>query len=127
MPQPIYYVDRSRILDGHVGDVQALIPDLTSFVEANEPQLTAYGFFVDSPGSTMTVVAVHPDSSSLLMHMDIGRERFRAFAPFIELVSIDVYGDADAQVVDRLRAKAEMLGGGSVTVHSPVAVFDRTA
>lgn len=125
MPGPIFYVDRSEIGPGNLPEVRAKQRDLVAFIEANEPQLVAYGFFVDEASSTMTVVAVHPDSASMQLHMDIGGPKFREFSPLITLTSIDVYGAPSETVLGQLREKAEMLGGATVTVHALTAGFTR--
>jgi hypothetical protein len=57
--------------------------------------------------------------------MDIGWEKFRAFAGHIDQRSIDVYGDAGEEVIARLRQKIDMLGRGTVTVHALEAGFSR--
>ncbi|MFE9636902.1 hypothetical protein [Streptomyces sp. NPDC006463] len=121
----IYYLDRSDILPGRLDDAKAAMRELAAFVEMMEPQLLAYHFCVDEAGSTMTLVAVHPDAASLELHLELGGPKFRAFVPLIRMRSIDVYGDPGPAVMDRLRAKAALLGGGKVTAHTPVAGFTR--
>jgi hypothetical protein len=123
--QPILYVDVSDIRPGEGERVRALMADLVGFVEANEPQLIAYGFFIDATENTMTCVAAHPDSASMLFHMDIGWEKFRAFSQYIDQRSIDVYGPAGDEVLARLRQKIEMLGKGTVVAHHLHAGFTR--
>ncbi|MFC8508100.1 hypothetical protein ACFU3J_06985 [Streptomyces sp. NPDC057411] len=125
MSDPLYYVDRSDLLEGSIEEVRSRMRDLAAFVEANEPRLIAYHFFVDEAGSTMTLVAVHPDSASMEFHMDLGAEKFRGFAGLIRMRSIDVYGRPGPAVVERLLRKAEMLGGGTVTLHTQEAGFHR--
>ena len=46
------------------------------FIGAREPQLITYGFYIDEDAAKMTVVAVHPDSAPLELHMDIGTKEF---------------------------------------------------
>jgi hypothetical protein len=125
MADPIYYVDRSDILEGRLEEVRSGMRDLAAFVDEQEPQLIAYECCVDATGSAMTVLAVHPDSASMELHMDLGGPKFRAFAPLIRLRSIDVYGRPSAAVVERLHEKARMLGGGTVTLHTLEAGFFR--
>jgi len=125
MPEPILYVDVSDIRPGKLATVKALMADLVAFVEANEPQLIAYDFFIDETEKTMTCVAIHPDSASMEFHMDIGWEKFRAFGEHIEQRSIDLYGEASENVIGRLHRKIEMLGRGTVTVHRLEAGFIR--
>lgn len=125
MSEPILYIDVSDIRPGKLARVKELMADLVAFVDANEPQLIAYDFFIDETDNTMTCVALHPDSASIEFHMDIGWEKFRAFSAHIEQRSIDVYGDASDSVMVRLHRKIEMLGKGTVTAHRLHAGFMR--
>jgi hypothetical protein len=125
MAEPILYIDTSDIRPGKLEVVRHLMADLVAFAEANEPQLIAYDFFIDETGKTMTCVAIHPDSASMEFHMDIGWEKFRAFADHIHQRSIDVYGEPSETIIARLRHKIDMLGRGSVNVHSLHAGFSR--
>ncbi len=98
---------------------------LAEFVAANMPQLLSYAFYLDEGRRRMTVVAVHPDSASLEHHMDTGAEEFRKFAELIDLDGIEVYGAVSEAVLERLHAKAHMLGRGTVRVHRCFAGFNR--
>lgn len=121
----IAYVDRSEIREGKVDAVKEAIAALVAFVEMNEPQLVSYGFFLNEDETTMSVVAIHPDSASMEFHMEVADEGFRRFRELIDLKTIDVYGDVSEHVVEQLRAKAEMLGRGTVVVHRREAGFAR--
>jgi len=129
MAEPIYYVDRSDVRAGvRLAEVRERMRDLAAFVAQREPQLIAYHFYVDESASTMTVVAVHPDSASMELHLEVGGPRFRVFGGLIELRSIDVYGRPAPAVVELLRQKAEMLGGetgAALTLHDHEAGFSR--
>lgn len=125
MAEPIYYIDRSDIHEDKLADVRNLMRDLADFVEEREPQLIAYHFYIDESESTMTTVAVHPDSASMERHLELGGPKFRAFGAFIRMRSIDVYGRPSPVGVERIREKAEMLGGGTVTFHTLQAGFSR--
>ncbi|NXY96373.1 hypothetical protein HYE82_18655 [Streptomyces sp. BR123] len=125
MAEPIHYVDRSDIREGRLAEVRDLMRELAAFVEAHEPRLLAYGCYIDESGSTMSVVAVHPDTESMEFHMEIGGPKFREFGPLIRLRSIDVFGRPGPEAVRALRQKAEMLGGATVTLHALEAGFSR--
>lgn len=126
MGKPIVYVDRSEILDGTREALESGMKELVEFVEANEPQLIFYGYFFDGTGNSMTVVAIHPDSASMELHMQVGGPGFRKVRDFIKLRTIDVYDEPSDKVLAAAREKAEMLGGGTVTVHTLQAGFART-
>jgi hypothetical protein len=126
MSEPIVYIDRSEIRAGKLEVVKMAIPQLVSFVKAKEPQLISYGIYLDEAGSTMSVIAIHPDSASMEFHLEIGGPEFRKFAELIDLRSIDVYGRPSDIVLTRLQQKAEMLGeNGRVLVHDVVSGFAR--
>lgn len=125
MGQPIVYVDVSHVREGRLGELETAMNGLSRFVEANMPRVLSYGFFLDDSRTTMTVVAVHPDSASLEFHLDEGNEEFRKFADLIELSRIEVYGSVSNGVLDRLHRKAQMLGRGSVVIHDFCAGFAR--
>jgi len=73
----------------------------------------------------MTVVAVHPDSASLELHLRIGGPEFRRMADFIELRSIEIYGTPGETARSLLDEKARALGNARVTVHPRQAGFAR--
>lgn len=126
MPEPIIYIDRSEIRPGKLDEIKPAMDELVEFVEAEEPQLLSYGFFLDEDEAQLAVVAIHPDAASLEFHMDIGGPRFRGFAELLEMVSIDVYGEPSERALEQLHQKAQALGkSGRVAVHSLHAGFAR--
>lgn len=126
MPEPIVYIDRSTIHEGKLNEVRSTAHELAEFVERREPQLIAYGFYIDDEAAVMTVVAVHPDSASMKFHLEIADSRFRTFADLITLQGIEVYGRPSAKVLGQLQQKAEMLGAaGKVAVSERHAGFAR--
>src|ERR687895_875439 len=92
MSEQIVYIDRSEILDGKLEELKKGINELVDFVDAREPQLISYGFFINEEAARMTVIAVHPDSASLEYHLEIAGAEFRKLAGFIKLLTIEVYG-----------------------------------
>jgi hypothetical protein len=126
-PQPIVYLDRSDVHEGPLDDLKAGIARLVEFIEAREPRLLAYGFHLDEQARTMTVLAVHPDSASLELHLEVGREEFRKLGELITLQSIEVYGPVSARARGLLNQKLEMLGEGGVVVSERYAGFSRLA
>ena len=124
MFETIVYIDRSDIRPGKVEDVRSGVTGLVEFVKAREPQLIAYAFYIDEAALTMSVVAVHPDSESLELHLGIGGPEFRKLAGFINLRQIEVFGRPGESVLQQLHKKAEMLGDHArVVVHDPYAGF----
>lgn len=120
----IVYIDHSDIHEGRLEDLKEGIRRLVDFIETHEPQLTAYGFHLDEDAARMTVVAVHPDTASLELHLGIGNEEFRKLGEMITLRQIRVFGPVSDRAREMLERKAEMLGG-SVSVSERFAGFTR--
>lgn len=128
MPGPIVYLDRSVIRSPDVPGLRQAVADLTAFVREREPQLLFYGFEIDEATSSFGVVAVHPDSASLELHLTIGGPEFRKVGAFIDLQRIDVFGTIDPSVEALLRQKAAMLGANAqVSMHPLASGFERLA
>jgi hypothetical protein len=115
-PEPIVYIDRSKVREGSLDELKEGVSRLAAFIEAREPQLIAYGFYLDEQAATMTVVAVHPDSASLELHMDVGTAEFRKLAHLLTLTAIECYGRPSERALEQLRRKAGALGDGSTIV-----------
>jgi hypothetical protein len=114
--EPIVYIDHSDIRDGSLEELKAGVRRLVDFIDAREPQLVTYGFCIDETAEKMTVVAVHPDSASLELHMEIGNRKFRDLAHLLTLTAIECYGRPSERALEQLRHKAAMLGDGGTVV-----------
>lgn len=122
----ITYIDHSTIHEDRVEDLKAGIHRLVDVVDELEPQLIAYGFHLDEEAARMAVTAIHRDSASLELHLEVGKEQFRKLGEMITLREIQVYGQISDRAREMLEQKAEMLGG-SVTVTERFAGFARPA
>jgi hypothetical protein len=114
--EPIVYIDHSSIREGSLEELKAGVRRLVDFIDAREPQLIMYGFYIDEDAAKMTVVAVHPDSASLELHLDIGSSEFRKLAHLLTLTAIECYGRPSVKALEQLRQKAATLGDGGTVV-----------
>lgn len=112
----VLYVDHSDIDTSRLAELREGIRQLVALVEEREPQLIAYGFHLDEEQGRMTVTAVHPDSASLELHMEIGRELFRKLGQMLELREIEIYGPISEGARAMLEQKSRMLGNARITV-----------
>ena len=110
----IVYIDRSTITSGAIDELRAGAAELVEFVESREPRLLCYGFVIDADASEMTVVAVHPDSASLELHLQLGGPRFAAIGRYIRLRSIEVFGEPSRRATEAIHEKARLLGDATV-------------
>jgi hypothetical protein len=116
MVEPIVYIDHSAIKDGSLDELKHGVRGVVEFIEAQEPQLLAYGFYIDEEAGTMTVVAVHPDTASLELHLRVGGPQFRQLAPLLTLTRIECYGQPSETALAQLREKAAALGDGGTVI-----------
>jgi hypothetical protein len=114
--EPIVYIDHSDIREGSLDELKVGVSRLVDFIQVREPQLITYGFYIDDEAGKMTVVAVHPDSASLELHLDIGSSEFRKVAHLLTLTTIECYGRPSERVMEQLQQKAAALGDGGTVV-----------
>jgi hypothetical protein len=114
--EPIVYIDHSDIRGDSIDELKTRVQRLVEFIDAREPQLITYGFYIDEDAANMTVVAVHPDSESLERHMEIGGGEFRKLAHLLTLTAIECYGRPSERALEQLRQKAAALGDGGAVV-----------
>jgi hypothetical protein len=125
-PGPVTYIDRSDVHEGRWEELKAGIHALVAFVDSHQPQMVAYGFYLDEDANQMTVLSVHPDSGSLERHMEIGGPEFKKLAQFLVLREIEVFGHLSDTALELVQQKADSLGDrGVVTFHEQFAGFDR--
>jgi quinol monooxygenase YgiN len=125
VPQPLIIVDSSHIREGKLAEVKAGMKELVEFAVANEPRMIAYSVYFDENHTEVTVFQMHPDSESAKFHMQAAAPLFSKFAELLKLSRIDVYGRPSQDLLERLRRKAEMLGGGAPAIHELHAGFAR--
>jgi hypothetical protein len=125
LSSPILVVDSSDIREGKLEEVKAGVEDLVAFVEANEAEPLLYDIYFDEAGSQMTVVQIHPDSTSLERHLTVAGPVFRKFADLLTLGRVDVYGRPSEAALEQMRGKAQLLGDAPVFVHELHSGFSR--
>ena len=124
-PETVVYMDHSEVREGKLGELKSAINDLIELVKAEEPRIIAYRVYFTDDGKRMTVIHIHPDSDSLEFHMQKAGRAFSRFADFIRMLKIDVYGKVSEGLLEQLRKKALILGGGIVAGHALHGGFAR--
>ena len=125
MADTIVFVDSSEIREGKLEELRAAVGEMAAFVEANEPDPISYQVYFSDDGRRMTVVQIHPDSTSMERHMDVAGPIFARFADLLELRTVDVYGTPSERILEQLRRKAQLLGTATVQVHDFQSGFAR--
>ncbi|MBT2596142.1 hypothetical protein [Arthrobacter sp. ISL-72] len=107
----VVYLDTSDVRPGRLGELKAAMTELARFVEANEPRIVAYDVYFSRDGSRMSVLHIHKDIPSLEFHLKVAGPLFRPIAPLVQLLTIEIFGAVNQQLLERLEAKAQLLGG----------------
>jgi hypothetical protein len=121
----IAYLDTSEVRAGRLEELKAAMAELTTFVEQNEPRIISYCVCFSEDGSIMSVLHFHPDVASLEFHLKVAGPKFPPIAPLIKLRTIEIFGRPTEELVAELRAKAKLLGTGSVIIRDVHAGFAR--
>jgi biotin carboxylase len=118
MSGPFIFIATNRLKPGKLADERKRVPGLVDFVEANEPRLIAFNEYVNTDGTEVAVVQIHPDADSMAFHMKVVAER--AAAAYTETVdattSIQVFGMPSDAVLEMLERQAGV--GVPLTVKS---------
>jgi hypothetical protein len=105
---PFIFIATNRLRPGALEAERRRVPQLSEFIETNEPRLIAFNEYADDDGTEVAVVQVHPDADSMEFHMGVVRERAeRAYAETLEATtSIQVFGMPSDGVLDMLSRQA---------------------
>jgi hypothetical protein len=124
---PILYIDRARVVPDRLDTLKLRIAELVSLVDRSEPQILWYAAYLDATSTEMSVVHLHRDIASLELHMQVIEPALPGFADLLSLFRIDVYGPVSDSIAERLRRKAQRLGGATLTFHDLHAGVARLA
>jgi hypothetical protein len=117
MSGPFIFIATNRLKRDKLEAETKRVPDLSDFIEANEPRLIAFNEYANDDGTEVAVVQVHPDAESMEFHMNVVAERAaRAYAETLEATaSIQVYGAPSNAVLEMLSRQAG--SGVPLSVH----------
>jgi hypothetical protein len=93
MSAPFIWVGTYAIKAGKVEEAKKRIQELTDLVEANEPRLIAFNFYLDEDKQLVSCVQVHPDAASMEFHMDVIADHLSTAGEWLEKTeATEVYG-----------------------------------
>jgi hypothetical protein len=114
---PFIFIATNRLREGKLQAERERVPELSAFIQANEPRVIAFNEYANEEGTQVAVVQVHPDAESMELHTNVVAERAaRAYAATLEVTtSIQVFGTPSDAVLEMLRRQAG--AGVPLTVH----------
>ena len=74
MSKPFIFIGTHQIAEGKLDEFKRDCQQLVEVVERNEPQLLSFNFYFSEDEGEVSVVQVHPDADSMLLHMQVARE-----------------------------------------------------
>jgi hypothetical protein len=108
MVEPFIFIATNRLKPGALEAERQRVPELSAFIEANEPRMLAFNEYVNEDATEVSVVQVHPDAASMEFHMGVVRERSeRAYGQTLEATTgVQVFGTPSATILELLRLQA---------------------
>ena len=108
MTGPFIFIATNSLKKGQLEAERKRVPELSEFIEANEPRLIAFNEYANADGTEVGVVQVHPDTGSFEFHMEVVRERAaRAYEETLDATTnIQVFGTPTERILDMLRRAA---------------------
>ena len=94
MAGPFIFIGTHRLKDGKFDSFQADSKALAEVVASSEPRMIAFNVFANEEGTEVSVVQVHPDAESMMLHMQVVRQHItEAYADSLDATtSMLVYG-----------------------------------
>jgi hypothetical protein len=122
MPGPIVFVGTHRIHDGKLDIAKDASAELAKFVRDNHPRVLHFEIYIDDATREMTVIQIHPDEESLMLHMQLAGDRLARAYEFLDTVGVRMFGAASDSFKE-----AAMGGGPNVSFERAYAGFSRLA
>ena len=122
MPGPIVFVGTHRIHEGKLDIAKQASADLAEFVRDNHPRVLHFEIYIDDEAREMTVIQIHPDEESLMLHMQLAGDRLARAYEFLDTVIVRMFGNASEPF-----QRAAMGGREDMRFERPYTGFSRLA
>ena len=71
MAGSLIYLGTHAITHGKLDVAKQASREMGAFLEANHPRMLHFGIYIDDDAHQMTVIQVHPDEDSLVLHLSL--------------------------------------------------------
>ena len=99
--------------------------EMYEFVQANEPRVLSFHFYVSADGREGTVIQVYPDSEALEYHLKVAAAKIEVGSQMVKVKHLQLFGSPSERLVEQLRRGSELGGGWPVIVKGYVHGFSR--
>ena len=126
MSGPFVFVGNWSIKEGKVEEAKKLLAEHAESIEANEPRLISFNFYIDQEARQVASVQVHPDTESMEFHMELLSKHLESTGNWLDTVlNEQYYGYKSAKLTELLAP----WGGDAVTTNigTHLAGFTRSS
>jgi len=120
MPGPIVFVGTHRIHESKLDVAKEASAELAQFVRDNHPRVLHFEIYIDDQTRQMTVIQIHPDEESLMLHMQLAGDRLARAYEFLDTVVVRMFGSPSDSFKE-----AAMGGGANLRFERAYAGFSR--
>jgi len=120
MPGLIVFVGTHRIHEGKLGIAKEASADLAQFVRDNHPRVLHFEIYIDDATREMTVIQIHLDEESLMLHQQLAGDRLARAYEFLDTVEVRMFGNPSESFKE-----AAMGGRAEVSFATPYTGFSR--
>jgi hypothetical protein len=104
MAGPFIFIGTHRIREGKLEEFKKEFAELVAVVEGNEPRMIAFNGYVNEDETEMSIVQLHPDADSMLLHMQVAREHItRGSEELLDTKDIQIYGTPNEAVMGMIQ------------------------
>jgi hypothetical protein len=121
MSGPIVFFGTHQIHEGKLDIAKEASADLAQFVRDNHPRVLHFEIYIDDETRAMTVIQIHPDEESLLLHMQLAGDRVARAYEFLDTVGVRMFGNPNEPFQEAMGGRTD------VSFHRPYAGFSRLA
>ena len=120
MAGPIVFVGTHRIHEGKLDTAKQASRELAEFVQANHPRVLHFQIYIDDDTREMTVVQIHPDEESLMLHMQLAADHFERAYGFLDTEIVRMFGNPSEDFKGMVMGSRER-----VSIETPLTGFSR--
>jgi hypothetical protein len=116
----LIYVGTHAITPGKLEVAKGASRELGAFLEVNHPRMLHFEIYIDDDANEITVLQIHPDEDSVLLHLKLAGQQIAKAYEFLEATTrIDIYGTPSDALVDQIRQMG--MGAQSGSTSRPLA------
>ena len=125
MSEPLIFINTYAIKEGMADRYQELTAGVIDMVKSEQPQILYFAFYLNDEGTEATTLQIHPDSESMLRHMQLAEKHIQESAEAIDFtkMGISLYGNPNEAALEMMR---QLSGTGvPITIKPPVSTVNR--